>query len=72
MRFLVRTAAVITVAASAQSAWGGGFYFDYSLGATLTYLGDGKVDQTAQDVRFKGEFDTNYALFVGGTLRYAF
>ena len=46
--------------------------FDYSLGATLIYLGDGKVDQTAQGVRFKGEFDTNYALFVGATLRYEF
>ena len=46
--------------------------FDYSLGATLIYLGDGKVDQTAQGVRFKGEFDTNYALFVGGTIRYEF
>ena len=46
--------------------------FDYAIGATLMYLGDGKVDQTAQGVRFKGEFDTNYALFVGGTLRYEF
>ena len=45
---------------------------DYSIGATLMYLGDGKVDQTAQGVRFKGEFDTNYALFVGGSLRYEF
>jgi hypothetical protein len=46
--------------------------FDYAIGATLMYLGDGKVDQTDQGVRFKGEFDTNYALFVGGTLRYEF
>jgi len=46
--------------------------FDYAIGTTLMYLGDGKVDQTAQGVRFKGEFDTNYALFVGGTLRYEF
>ena len=45
---------------------------DYSIGATLMYMGDGKVDQTAQGVRFKGEFDTNYALFVGATLRYQF
>jgi len=45
---------------------------NYSIGATLMYLGEGKVDQTAQGVRFKGEFDTNYALFVGGTLRYEF
>jgi len=30
------------------------------------------VDQTAQGVRFKGKFDTNMALFLGGTLRYVF
>jgi long-chain fatty acid transport protein len=46
--------------------------FSYALGATLIYLGDGKVDQTSQGVRFKGEFEHNYALFVGGTVRYAF
>ena len=49
-----------------------GARLNYSIGATLAYLGDGKVDQTTQGVRFKGEFDTNYALFLGGTLRYAF
>ena len=46
--------------------------FDYSLGATLVWLGDGKVDQTAQGVRFKGEFDKNFALFMGATLHYEF
>jgi long-chain fatty acid transport protein len=46
--------------------------FDYAIGATLMYMGDGKVDQKAQGVRFKGEFDTNLALFIGGTLRYEF
>ena len=46
--------------------------FDYAIGATLMYLGDGKVDQTAQGVRFKGEFDSNFALFVGGTVKYEF
>lgn len=45
---------------------------DYSLGATLMYGGDARVDQTAQDVRFKGEFDTNLILFVGGSVRYVF
>lgn len=44
----------------------------YALGATLMYAGEGKVDQTAQGVRFKGKFDTNLILFVGGTVRYAF
>jgi len=36
------------------------------------YAGKGKVDQVAQGVRFKGEFDKNYILFLGGTLRYRF
>ena len=44
----------------------------YSLGTSLMYLGDGKVDQTAQGVRFKGEFDTNVILTLGGTIRYTF
>ena len=45
---------------------------DFALGGTLLYFGEGKVDQTAQGVRFKGKFDTNMALFLGGTLRYVF
>ena len=46
--------------------------FSYALGASLAYLGDGKVDQTAQGVRFKGEFDTNLIFSLGGTVRYTF
>ena len=44
----------------------------YALGATPMYAGEGKVDQTAQEVRFKGKFDTNLILFVGGSVRYVF
>ena len=44
----------------------------YALGATLMYAGEGKVDQTAQEVRFKGKFDTNVILFVGGSVRYVY
>jgi len=44
----------------------------YSFGSSLMYMGDGKVDQTAQGVRFKGEFDTNVILTLGGTIRYTF
>lgn len=44
----------------------------YALGATLMYAGEGKVDQTAQEVRFKGKFDTNLILFVGGSVRYVY
>ena len=44
----------------------------YALGATLMYAGEGKVDQTAQAVRFKGKFDTNLILFIGGSVRYVY
>jgi len=57
---------------SAAYGWDGGKQMDFAIGATLLYFGDGKVDQVAQGVRFKGEFDTNIAMFLGGTLRYVF
>lgn len=41
-----------------RSAWG--------IGATLLWLGNGKVDQVAGGARFAGEFDKNWILFVGG------
>jgi long-chain fatty acid transport protein len=41
-----------------RSAWG--------IGATLLWLGNGKLDQTAGGTRFAGEFDKNWILFVGG------
>jgi long-subunit fatty acid transport protein len=44
----------------------------YSFGTSLMYMGNGKVDQTAQGVRFKGEFDTNVILTLGSTIRYTF
>ena len=57
---------------SAAYGWHLGQQMSFALGGTLLYFGDGKVDQTAQGVRFKGEFDTNIAMFLGGTLRYTF
>ena len=44
----------------------------YAIGASVMYAGDAEVDQTAQGVRFKGEFDTNLVYFLGGTVRYTF
>jgi hypothetical protein len=35
-------------------------------------VGDAKIDLTSQGVRAAGEFDTNYILFLGGTVRYRF
>jgi long-chain fatty acid transport protein len=57
---------------SAAYAWKGSKQLDFGLGGTLMYFGEGKVDQTAQGVRFKGKFDTNMSLFLGGTVRYVF
>ena len=45
---------------------------DFAFGSSLMYAGNGKIDQTAQGVRFKGEYDTNLILTLGGTLRYTF
>jgi len=43
--------------------------FDYAFGASLIVFGDAKVDQTAQGVRFVGEFDDNHMLMIGATIR---
>ena len=57
---------------SASYGWQSKENFSYAIGATLMYGGEGDTDQTAQGVRFKGDFDNNYILFLGGTLRYRF
>jgi len=57
---------------SASYSFKGKKNLDYSIGGTLMYLGKGKIDSVDQGVRFKGEFDSNYILFAGGTLRYRF
>ncbi len=46
--------------------------FDYSVGLGLIWLGDAKMDQVAQGVRYAGEFDSNYLVSLGGNVRYLF
>jgi long-chain fatty acid transport protein len=46
--------------------------FSYGFGLGYSWLGDGKIDQTVQGVRVKGEFDTNYFVSLGGNMRYRF
>jgi len=53
-------------------AWDGEKNLAFSLGSTLYLVGDASIDQTSQGVRTKGKFDTNYILFLGGTVRYMF
>ena len=52
--------------------WKGDEHLDFAVGGTLYMIGDARVDQTSQGVRAKGEFDTNYILFAGGTVKYSF
>ena len=47
-----------------KSAW--------AVGATWLWMGEGRVDTTAQGVRYAGEFDKNSILFVGATYLHRF
>ena len=40
----------------------------WSLGFTYIDLGDGKMDQTTQNVRFRGKFDDNHLIFLSGAI----
>jgi long-chain fatty acid transport protein len=44
----------------------------YNFSTSCVYFGEGKMDQTAQGERFKGEFDTNYLIFVAASVLYRF
>ena len=44
----------------------------YGIGFSLMWFGDGKMDQVAQGELFKGEFESNYVIFAGGSARYEF
>jgi long-chain fatty acid transport protein len=58
--------------ASFSYFWKGDKHLDYSIGGTAYLVGDAKIDNTVQGVRAAGEFDTNYLLFLGGSVRYVF
>ena len=57
---------------SASYSGSSGRTLDYSLGGSLMKFGDTIIDNTVQGVRVKGDFDSNYILFLGGSLRYIF
>ncbi len=46
--------------------------FDFALGTTFLWLGEGKMDQVAGGERFKGEFSTNNIIFLSATMNYHF
>ena len=57
---------------SASYAWKHSDSMSFSLGATLSFVGDAALEQTAQRVTISGDYDTNFLAVVGGTLRYDF
>jgi long-chain fatty acid transport protein len=44
--------------------------FDWSLALTAHLVGEAEVDQTAQGVRFAGDFDKYFIVFLGATARF--
>lgn len=46
--------------------------WNYALGASYLWLGDGKMDQVAGGEHFKGEFSTNQIIFLSATLNIDF
>jgi len=57
---------------SASYAWKHSDSLAFSLGATLALVGDAPLEQTAQRVTVRGDYDKNIVAFVGGLLRYDF
>jgi long-chain fatty acid transport protein len=57
---------------SAAYGWKHNDKLAFSFGATLSFVGDAALEQTAQRVTVRGDYDTNFIAVVGGTLRYDF
>ena len=57
---------------SAAYGWKHSDSMYFSVGATLSFVGDAALEQTAQRVTVHGDFDTNFLAVVGGTFRYDF
>jgi long-chain fatty acid transport protein len=57
---------------SAAYGWAHGDNLQFALGATVYFVDDAPIDQTAQGVRVVGEYSTNRIATVGGSLNYTF
>jgi long-chain fatty acid transport protein len=58
---------------SASWAWKGEDNLDFAVGGTLSYLGDGKIEnKNTQGFNFDGKFDDNVILFLSGTVKYVY
>jgi len=57
---------------SASYAWRHNDSLAFALGGTFIFVGDAALEQTAQRVTVRGDYDTNMLAILGGTLRYEF
>jgi len=57
---------------SAAYGWKHSDSMSFSLGATLIFVGNAPLEQTAQRVTVRGDYDTNFLAILGSTLRYEF
>jgi long-subunit fatty acid transport protein len=57
---------------SAAHGWKHSDDMSFSVGGTLSFVGDAALEQTAQQVKVRGDYDTNFLAVVGGTFRYDF
>jgi hypothetical protein len=57
---------------SASYGWRHNDNLAFSLGATLAFVGNAALEQTAQRVTVRGDYDTNMLAILGGTVRYDF
>jgi len=58
---------------SASWAWKGDNDLDFALGGTLSYLGEGKIEnKNTQGVNLDGKFDSNVILFLSGTVKFVY
>lgn len=57
---------------SAAYGWQHSDKMSFALGATLSFVGNAPLEQTAQRVTVGGDYDTNFVAIIGGTLRYEF
>jgi long-subunit fatty acid transport protein len=57
---------------SGAYGWKQGDNMSFSVSATLSFVGDAPLEQTAQRVTESGDYDANFLAIVGGTFRYDF
>jgi long-chain fatty acid transport protein len=57
---------------SGAYAWRHNDRLAFSVGATLFFVGDAALEQTAQRITVRGDYDTNFLAILGGTVRYDF